>query len=42
VALITGDGLKTPDAALRHVSTIEVAADVDEVDAALEPLAAVR
>ena len=42
VALITGDGLKTPDAALRHVSTIEVAADVDEVDAALEPLVALR
>ncbi len=39
VALITGDGLKTPDAALGHVRTTEIAADVDAVDAALEPLA---
>ena len=40
VALITGDGLKTPDAALRHVSTVSVEADVDAVDEALEPLVA--
>ena len=36
VALITGDGLKTPDAALRHVAPIAVAADLDAVDEALD------
>jgi threonine synthase len=40
VAYVTGDGLKTPDAALAHVAPIAVEADVDAVDDALEPLAA--
>jgi threonine synthase len=35
VAYITGDGLKTPDAALRHVAPITVEADIDAVDEAL-------
>ncbi|MDX6378928.1 MAG: threonine synthase, partial [Gaiellaceae bacterium] len=39
VAYITGDGLKTPDAALSHVAPISIAADIDAVDAVLEPLA---
>ena len=37
VAYITGDGLKTIDAVVPSVATIEVPADVDAVDAALEP-----
>jgi threonine synthase len=41
VAYITGDGLKTPDAALAHVRPIAIEADIDAVDAHLEPLAAV-
>ena len=36
VAYITGDGLKTPDAALRHVRTFAVEADPDAVDAVLD------
>jgi threonine synthase len=41
VAYVTGDGLKTPDAALPHVHTTSVAADVDAVEALLgEPVAA--
>jgi threonine synthase len=32
VAYVTGDGLKTPDAALAHVEPITVEADVDAVD----------
>lgn len=32
VAYITGDGLKTPDAALAHVSPITIAADIDAFD----------
>ena len=39
VAYITGDGLKTIDAVVPAVATIEVPADVDAVDAALEPVA---
>ena len=35
VAYITGDGLKTPDAALAHTRTIAVEADLDAVDAVL-------
>ena len=37
---ITGDGLKTPDAALAHVAPIAVEADADAVEEALAPLAA--
>ena len=37
---MTGDGLKTPDAALAHVAPIAVAADVDAVDEVLAPLGA--
>ena len=40
VVYITGDGLKTPDAALAHVSPIAVEADADAVEEALAPLAA--
>ncbi len=36
VAYITGDGLKTPDAALAHVRPIHVAADLDAVEDALD------
>jgi threonine synthase len=39
VAYITGDGLKTIDAVVPTVATIDVPADIDAVDAALEPLA---
>jgi threonine synthase len=39
VAYITGDGLKTIDAVVPAVTTIEVPADIDAVDAALEPAA---
>ncbi len=39
VAYVTGDGLKTPDAALAHVAPIAVEADVDAVEDALAPLA---
>ncbi|MGH3140005.1 MAG: threonine synthase [Gaiellales bacterium] len=39
VAYITGDGLKTIDAVVPSVSTIDVPADIDAVDAALAPLA---
>jgi threonine synthase len=35
VAYVTGDGLKTPEAALAHVDPVAIAADVDDVDAAL-------
>jgi threonine synthase len=35
VAYITGDGLKTPDAALSHVRPIAIEADLDAVEAAL-------
>jgi threonine synthase len=40
VAYLTGDGLKTPDAALEFVAPQRIAADIDAVDAALA--AAVR
>ena len=40
VVYITGDGLKTPDAALAHVAPIAVEADADAVEEALAPLAA--
>ena len=40
VVYITGDGLKTPDAALAHVSPIAVEADADAIEEALAPLAA--
>jgi threonine synthase len=40
VAYVTGDGLKTPDAALAHVAPIAVAADVDAVEEALAPVGA--
>ena len=39
VAYITGDGLKTIDAVVPSVATIDVPADIDAVDAALAPLA---
>jgi threonine synthase len=39
VAYITGDGLKTIDAIVPSVATIDVPADIDAVDAALAPLA---
>jgi threonine synthase len=39
VAYITGDGLKTIDAVVPAVATIDVPADVDAVDAALAPAA---
>ena len=39
VAFITGDGLKTIDAVVPAVATIDVPADIDAVDAALAPLA---
>ncbi len=39
VAYITGDGLKTIDAVVPSVATIDVPADVDAVDAALAPAA---
>jgi threonine synthase len=39
VAYVTGDGLKTIDAVVPSVATIEVPADIDAVDAALAPLA---
>jgi len=39
VAYITGDGLKTIDAVVPSVATIEVPADIDAVDAALAPAA---
>ena len=39
VAYITGDGLKTIDAVVPAVATIDVPADVDAVAAALEPAA---
>jgi threonine synthase len=39
VAYITGDGLKTIDAVVPAVTTIDVPADVDAVDAALAPAA---
>jgi threonine synthase len=35
VAYLTGDGLKTPDAALEFVAPERIAADIDAVDAAL-------
>ena len=38
VAYITGDGLKTPDAALAHVNPISIEADIDAVDAILDPV----
>ena len=38
VAYITGDGLKTPDAALSHVNPISIEADIDAVDAILDPV----
>ena len=38
VAYITGDGLKTPDAALSHVNPISIEADIDAVDAVLDPV----
>jgi threonine synthase len=37
VAYITGDGLKTIDAVVPTVATIDVPADIDAVDAALAP-----
>jgi len=40
VAYVTGDGLKTPDAALAHVEPIPVEADVDAVDELLGYVAA--
>ena len=40
VAYVTGDGLKTPDAALAHVEPITVAADIDAVDELLGYVAA--
>jgi threonine synthase len=40
VAYVTGDGLKTPDAALAHVEPISVEADVDAVDELLGYVAA--
>ena len=40
VAYVTGDGLKTPDAALAHVEPIAVEADVDAVDELLGYVAA--
>jgi threonine synthase len=39
VVYITGDGLKTPDAALAHVEPIAIEADVDAVEDALQPAA---
>ena len=39
VAYITGDGLKTPDAALSHVNPISIEADIDAVDAVLDAVA---
>jgi threonine synthase len=39
VTYITGDGLKTIDAVVPSVATIDVPADIDAVDAALAPLA---
>jgi threonine synthase len=40
VAYVTGDGLKTPDAALAHVEPIPVEADIDAVDELLGYVAA--
>ena len=40
VAYITGDGLKTIDAIASELSTIEIDADVDAVDAVLEAVPA--
>ena len=39
VVYITGDGLKTIDAVVPAVATIDVPADIDAVDAALAPAA---
>jgi hypothetical protein len=39
IAYITGDGLKTIDAVEPTVTTIAVAPDPDQVDAALDQLA---
>jgi hypothetical protein len=39
VAYITGDGLKTIDAVVPSVATIDVPADIEAVDAALAPAA---
>ena len=39
VAYITGDGLKTIDAVAPELSTVEIPADIDAVDAALAPAA---
>src|SRR5206468_7947110 len=37
VAYLTGDGLKTPDAAQRFVAPTEIEADADEVLARVQP-----